>query len=98
MSSKQAERLREELIQAARQVEWPTVRAEGFEARVMARLAARREQPSNLALVGWAAGRLVPGMAALLLLLTAATLVPQANDWTSILQGMATYLVLGGGL
>jgi hypothetical protein len=98
MSSRQSEKLREELMQAARQVEWPAVRTEGFEARVMARLAARREPASSLALMGWAAGRLAPGLAVLLVVLSGVTMLPQSHDWTSILQGLATYLVLGVGL
>ena len=98
MSNKQTEKLREELMQAARQIEWPAVRTEGFEIRVLARLAARREQQSALALVGWASLRLVPGMAVFLLVLTGAGLVPQPNDWTSIFPNLLAYLILGGGL
>lgn len=97
MASKQSEILRKELMQAARQAEWPTVRSEGFETRVMARLAARRAPQPALDLMGWAAVRLVPGLALILLVLTGVSLVPQPQDWTSLVS-VASYLILGGGL
>jgi len=98
MTDKRSETLRKLLIEAARQAEAPAVRTQGFEQRVLARLAARQEDSSALPLLGWAALRLAPGFAVILLVMSAVGLVPQSNDWADAVSTMLTYLILGGGL
>lgn len=98
MTDKRSETLRQILIEAARQAEAPSIRTEGFERRVLARLAARQDNPTALSLMGWAALRLAPGLAVILLVMSAVGLVPQSNNWADAVPTMLAYLIIGGGL
>jgi hypothetical protein len=90
---RKGEKLRKELMQVAHSINWPAVRIQGFEDRVMARLDAAEKPEPYFFLIGWAARALAPGMAMILLVLFVANIMFQYDDLASHLTTFVAYVV-----